>query len=129
MSPSHHQATLLVVDDEEDVRSLLTMILEETGLRVLSAPDASTAVNLVRTEPSIGLALLDVRMPGSDGPRILALLRRIRPGLRCCFLTGDATPYGVPGLLAMGAEAVFGKPFELPDLVQDVRRLLGCGER
>jgi DNA-binding response OmpR family regulator len=119
---------VLVVDDEDGIRDLLTMVFEDAGMRVLGAPDARTAEAMLRAEPTIGVALLDVHMPGVDGVQTLAVLRGIRPGLRCCFLTGDPRPYNVSGLLALGGDAVFDKPFDLPELVQAVRRLVGCAE-
>jgi DNA-binding NtrC family response regulator len=124
MAEFHPDGAVLVVDDEEDVRALLTMVLEDASLRVRCAPDARVAAQVLRAEPWTGLVLMDVRMCGPDGVQTLALLRGIRPGLRCCFVTGDPRPYTVPGLLAMGADAVFEKPFDIPVLVAAVQRLL-----
>jgi CheY-like chemotaxis protein len=128
MSSSLSDAAVLVVDDDASVRALLAMILEQSGLRVLSAPDGHAAAELLRREPEIGLALLDVKMPGLDGPGTLALLRKIEPSLKCCFVTGEPGLYSVPKLLSLGAKAVFDKPFLLPDMVQAVRELLEGGQ-
>ncbi len=124
MCPLFPVAAVLLVDDDEDVRTFLAMILEESGLRVLSAADGHAAAELLRTEPEIGLALLDVKMPGLDGPGTLALLRKIEPRLQCCFVTGEPGLYSVPVLLSLGAKAVFEKPVLLPDMVQAVQELL-----
>jgi CheY-like chemotaxis protein len=124
LRPSLQSAPVLLVDDDEDVRTFLAMILEESGLRVLCAPDGHAAADLLRAEPEIGLALLDVKMPELDGPATLILLRKIQPRLKCCFVTGETGLYTVPALLGMGVQAVFEKPVLVPDMVQAVKELL-----
>jgi DNA-binding response OmpR family regulator len=128
MSDSHPGRTVLLVEDEAYVRTILTLALERAGVRVVAAPGGHAAAELLRAEPGVHAALLDVRMPGLDGPQTLTLLRAIRPSLRCCFLTGDHDPQRVLELLALGGDAVIGKPFSLADLVQAVRLLLGDAE-
>jgi DNA-binding response OmpR family regulator len=59
-----------------------------------------------------------------DGPATLRELRGLDPCLRCCFLTGEPGGYGEEGLLALGAERVFLKPFRLPELAAALRTLL-----
>ncbi len=67
-------ATVLVVDDEGDIRTSLRGVLSDEGLRVIEAPDGSQALALVRAERP-ELVLLDVWMPEVDG---IELLRRLR---------------------------------------------------
>jgi CheY-like chemotaxis protein len=124
MSLSPSDPAVLVVDDDAGVRNLVTSVLEDAGLRVLAAADGQTAVELLRTNPRIDLVLLDVKMPKPDGPQTLDLLWKIKPGLPCCFVTGNPAPYSVPGLLAMGAQAVLDKPFLIKALVAAVKELL-----
>ena len=64
------------------------------------------------------MVLLDVRMPGMDGPQTLASLQRIDPAVVCCFMTGHAGGYTADGLLALGAVRLFEKPFRLDDMAQ-----------
>jgi CheY-like chemotaxis protein len=116
---------LLLVDDDADVRALLDAVLSRSGFRVWLAAGGAEAVEVLRQAGQVALALLDVRMPGLDGPATLRELRRLDPGLRCCFLTGDPGDYDVEGLLALGAERVFLKPFRLPELAAALRALLG----
>ena len=86
-----------------------------------SGEDALARVGDFRPE----LILLDVRMPGMDGPQTLAQLRSApqTAGIRVVFLTGDAQPADVERLLALGAVAVLAKPFDpmtLHQLVYDI---------
>jgi CheY-like chemotaxis protein len=62
--------------------------------------------------------LLDVRMPGQDGPQTLAALRHVAPDVLACFMSGDMVGYQPEELREGGARFVFAKPFSLEDLAQ-----------
>jgi CheY-like chemotaxis protein len=116
---------VLVVDDDDGVRRLLEVGLPGPGLVVRVAASGAEAVALYREHHRrIGVVLLDVRMPGMDGPQTLAALRQVVPGLRCCFMTGDMGPYSEADLLGRGAALVLPKPLpQLADLRELLRRL------
>jgi CheY-like chemotaxis protein len=108
---------ILVVDDESSVRGLLKIVLESQGFDVWLVSDGCEALKLYcRFRSQIDLVLLDVRMPGWDGPRTLAELRQMNPDLPCCFMTGQAGQYCERQLLGLGASRVFAKPFALNSL-------------
>ena len=67
--------TVLVADDEAEIRSLLRLYLEKDGYRVLEAGDGIHAVSLLQKE-EIDLVLLDIMMPGLDGYQVLRKLRQ-----------------------------------------------------
>lgn len=105
---------VLVVDDEEAVRGVLNVALGQLGFVVWSAGTGQEALDLYcRHGAAIDVVLLDVRMPGMDGPRTLAALQRLNPRVRSCFMTGDPGPYSEEGLCGLGAAAVLPKPFRL----------------
>ncbi len=108
---------VLVVDDDPGVRALLIGMLARLGYAVLAAADGAEGVELYRRHAAeVDLVLLDVRMPEMDGPAALAELRRLNPGVTCCFMTGD--PARAAGdLAALGARAVLTKPFTAADLL------------
>lgn len=115
---------VLVIDDEESVRGVLRIVLRQQGFTVWSAADGQEAIELYRCQAlNIHLVLLDVRMPGKDGPQTLAALQQINPHLRCCFMSGDMGNYTAEGLLALGAVAFFRKPFRLHEVAQELRVL------
>ena len=108
---------VLAADDDPRVLDMLGKSLRHLGVPAHLAPDGAGAVELFRRHgAAITLVLLDVRMPGLDGPGALAALRAIDPGVHCWFMTGDPTPYTVPDLLSRGAAGVLGKPYTLPAL-------------
>ncbi len=121
---------VLIVDDDAGVRTVLTAGLRRLGFAVWSAADGREAVETYRScHVSIGMVLLDVRMPDMDGPETLAALRRFDPHVRACFVTGDAGRYSEQGLLALGALVVFQKPPRLADLGERLAVLMSPMKR
>jgi anti-anti-sigma factor len=117
---------VLVVDDEKAVRSVLQARLCAEGYQVWVAGHGLQAIDCYqRHGQEIAVVLLDVLMPGLDGPLTLACLQELRPTVRCCFMTGDPGPYTEEGLLAMGAVRVFQKPFAFTELIDTLNELTG----
>jgi DNA-binding response OmpR family regulator len=118
----------LVVDDDPVILTLLRHALRGEGFAVLTAERGQAGVELFRRAAApVDVALLDVRMPGLDGPATLAELRAIDPGLPCCFMTGESGGYDPGDLLAAGADTVIDKPFRLDDVAPRLRALLRSG--
>jgi CheY-like chemotaxis protein len=83
------------------------------------------AVRVYRKDPdAIGLVLLDVQMPGLDGPQTLSCLRQLNPDVNCIFMTGDLGRYAEEDLLGRGAAKVLHKPFRLLEAAQVIWRLI-----
>ena len=122
--PSDAPPVVLVADDDENIRFLLRLTLHQAGFAPLVAANGREAVELFRRHrDEVRAVLLDVNMPGLDGPGVLAQIRQIAPQVRCCFMTGHAAHYGVDNLLALGATRVFDKPFDLDDLIETLGEL------
>jgi serine/threonine-protein kinase RsbW len=116
---------LVVVDDEPAVRRLLELVLTWEGLAVWPAAGGRAAVEFYRLHGDrIGAVLLDVAMPGLDGPQTLAALRQINPQVRALFVSGGRGDYAPEALLAMGADAVLQKPFDLAEVCRAVGGVL-----
>jgi CheY-like chemotaxis protein len=115
---------VLVADDEHIVRSILQLGLGRAGFEVWVAPNGRAAIDLYREHrENIAVVLLDVRMPGLDGPQTLDALRRLNPDVLACFMSGNTGVYDPEELLERGAASVIDKPFHLDQLV-DILRLL-----
>ncbi len=83
--------TVLVIDDEEAVRSLIVDVLEEAGYRVLAVQDGIAGLNVLHTDIRIDLLITDVGLPGGMNGRQVADAARIRrPALKVLFVTGYA---------------------------------------
>src|SRR5437016_1778549 len=105
---------ILVVDDEVCMRGVLTIAMRQQGFVVWLAAACLEALDLYRLHhEAIDVVLMDVRMPGQDGPQTLAALQEVNPQIRCCFMTGDLGNYTEERLRSLGAAAVLRKPFRL----------------
>jgi two-component system, OmpR family, response regulator len=116
---------VLVVDDDPDIRRIAALSLERIGkFRVIVASSGQEAVEHAREEMP-DLVLLDVSMPGTDGPATLRLLRAL-PGaerLPVIFFTATSSEAEVQRLVSLGAIGVVPKPFDVADLPRRVRSI------
>ena len=109
--PSGRAVRVLLVDDYPAVREVLARALRLCGLEVWAAAGGAEALALCRRHPGgVDVALIDLLMPGLDGPQTLAALRRLDPALPALFLSGDPGRLTAGDLAAMGVAAAVGKP-------------------
>lgn len=121
------RAGLLVVDDCSIIRSLLHMVLTQSGFRVWLASSGPEALEQLKAHGNqIDLVVCDCAMRPWDGVETLRRLKEVVPQVRCCFLTGVGSDYTTEELLERGGLAVFNKPLSLPDFVRAVQRLTGA---
>jgi PAS domain S-box-containing protein len=118
--------TILVVEDDEDVRHFSVEQLRELGYDVLEAPDGPSALALVERHPEILLLFTDVALPGGlDGKQLAAAAQRQRPQLKILFTTGYARNAIVHhGALEPNVELIV-KPFTYASLAGKIRQVLG----
>jgi CheY-like chemotaxis protein len=117
------QPVVLVVDDNEMARMMLSFIVSEQGFEVRTAASGWEAVDVYAKE-AIDLVLLDVVMPGIDGPKTLEILKARAPRVCCCFATAGTGSYSDGDLAERGAAWVFKKPFSAPEIGEVLQRLL-----
>ena len=123
--PEGETVSVLLVDDEESVRSYLRLALEEAGCQVVEAGDGIDA--LARWEEYAGLfdlLVTDVSMPRMTGPELARALDERNPDLRMLFLTGYASRDQAEGLTARSGCQLLMKPVGPETLIQAVRELL-----
>lgn len=118
MSPVE-KLTILVVDDDAMVRSVVRGVLVRRGYRVLEADGIEGALNACRQE-DVALAVVDYHMPLALGPEVVAALRQVRPGVRVVYMTGSRG-VALPGI---GDEVLLRKPFDAGELVRAVEGLI-----
>jgi CheY-like chemotaxis protein len=115
----------LVVDDQPFVRDVLARAVRGMGLEALPAASGEEALELCRLHGGrVGLALLDLRMPGMGGLAALAELRRDRPELAVLLVCGDPGDLSDPEALRLGARGLLRKPLRLGELQRAVRSCL-----
>jgi len=117
--------TILLVEDDRDIREVVSMMLEASGYKVIRAENTTAAVEVARTTPaSIDLLLTDIIMPGMSGVELYDQVRVLRPGVKRLYMTGYAgSELGRRGLLESDA-VVLQKPFDPNALFTSVRAVL-----
>lgn len=117
------KATILIVDDEPDVREVLEEYFASHGYAVVAAESASAAKALVAKHP-IDLALVDIHMPGEDGLSLARHLRERYAKIAIVLLTSAGTVVDRIVGLEMGADDYVPKPFDPRELVARVKSVL-----
>jgi DNA-binding NtrC family response regulator len=115
--------TVLVVDDERNIRRTLRMVLEAEGYEVREAESAEEALPLLESEP-VDLGLFDVRLPGMDGLALLQRARELWRDLPVIVISGHAETPDVVEAMRRGALDFFGKPVDRDRVVVSVRNAL-----
>ena len=119
--------TILLVDDEAAVRTLVSAMLERSGYDVLAVADGSAAMAALQERADIDLVIADYRMPGMDG---LGLVRRIKertPDLPVVMLTGYGDLESYLCATGLGVVRYVGKPVGMRELQKTVRDAVAEG--
>jgi two-component system cell cycle sensor histidine kinase/response regulator CckA len=126
--PSRGSETILVVEDQADVRRLAAEVLSRRGYRVLQASGGEDAVRLAVGEAGpIHLVLADVVMPGMSGPMVAQALKQTRPDLKVLFMSGYTDNEMRNEVETTSASAYIQKPFAPAVLAAKVRDVLDAG--
>ena len=115
---------ILVAEDEEDVRLVVSEALAAAGFMVLNAESGPEALRMLEANPGIDLLFTDIRMPGGmDGFELAHRAKQMRPELRIVYTTGyvKELPWGEHGI---GHGPMLRKPYRNRDLVAEVNRTL-----
>lgn len=118
--------TILIAEDADAPRALVTRILESEGYRVIAAPSPDEALEIVRCHTgTIELLLTDVVMPGMYGPELAAKASLLRPHMKVVFMTGYTDNAVVRQGLLNADVPLLHKPFSARDLAAKIRLVLG----
>lgn len=114
---------ILIVDDEDDLRALLTGYLEERGYEISSASDGEEAITALQKK-KFDLALLDIQMPVVNGIQVLKFISQNYPSTKAIILTGYADLKHAMEAKEFGARDFIGKPYKLEEIRATIERLL-----
>ncbi len=116
---------ILLIEDEQPIREMVSDVLEEAGYRVICAEDGRSGVERLQHLPGIDLLITDVGLPGGLNGRQVADIGRSRwPGLKTLFITGYAANVSVGAGHLEAGMAVLTKPFNMDDIIHRVREIL-----
>ncbi len=121
--------TILVVEDEAEVRQILVQALSSLGYRVYEAADGLDALSLLRSEDGrIDLVLTDVVMPRMGGMELCQAARAITPGIRFLFSSGYTEDTVHVGFVKKEGVSFLAKPYGIDTLACEVRRILDSAQ-
>jgi CheY-like chemotaxis protein len=128
MSQEADRASIIVTDDDQDVRSVVADTLAEAGYAVHAAGNGHEALKVLRSREGIRLLLTDIVMPDMEGLELIKQTRRQHPGLKIIAMSGaGADKFNTYLMMAksLGADAVLAKPFTKDELLFKVSALIG----
>ena len=111
---------ILLVDDDEAVRQLTSTILSDAGYIVLAAASGEEALTIAKNTQKIDLMLSDVVMPGIAGPRLVELVRHVRPDIRILMISGYIGDQTLRNTMSLDGIGFVQKPFLPQDLLSRV---------
>ena len=114
-------ARILVVDDEEGIRSFLAEALESEGHQVVQAADGERALRLL-AERGFELLITDLKMPGLDGLELMRRVRAEQPELEIVMLTAHGTVETAVEAMKLGAFDYLQKPIDVDVLAEKIKQ-------
>ncbi len=117
------QATILIVDDDLQIRELLRDILEMTAFHVIEAESGQAALTRL-SQTHVDLALLDMQLPDTFGIELFKIIQAQYPDLPCLFVSGMDQETDVVLGLELGAEDYITKPFRPRELITRIKKVL-----
>ncbi len=118
--------TIVLVDDEDLVRRLVSRLLRKEGFHVIEAGTAEEGLAIVESDETVDLLLTDVTLPGMNGVELGRRALETRSDLKLICMSGSGEEEMVSDLLAraVGAAAFVNKPFSTAELVKTINSLL-----
>ena len=116
-------ARILIIDDDENIRKVLTTILEDEGYDVESVDTAKKAIERTRRK-FYNLALVDIRLPDMEGIELLTRMKNTTPKIRKIIITGYPTLQNAVEAINRGADAYILKPFDMEKVLAEIKEQL-----
>ncbi len=116
--------TILLVDDDPLIRTLVKELLERLGYRVEVAEDGAEALKVWRSLGGVDLVIMDYNLPEEDGCQVLGKLRTLDPGVRVLMASGFFSFQDVARLKEEGARGLIYKPYRLAELQSRIQQVL-----
>ncbi|SPP65976.1 Response regulator receiver protein [Nitrospira lenta] len=120
--PNTH--TILIIDDDPDIRKLLRLALEEAGYGVRDAQEGGAGIAIAK-EGRCALAIVDLFMPGKEGLETILTLRREIPWIKLIAMSGGSSRADLLAVAtSFGADQIIHKPYEIDALLASIGTLL-----
>ncbi len=119
-------STILIIDDDDQLRKSFDKLLSEEGYSVKSAASGETGLNMIKKEIP-DLVILDIRLPGINGLETFQAIHEIEPKLPVIIMTAYGTTETAIEATKMGAFDYILKPFDIPDMLTVIEQALEAG--
>jgi DNA-binding NtrC family response regulator len=116
-------ARILVVDDDESIRTVLAAVLEEKGYTVDTVGCGKEAIEKTKTS-FYNLVFIDIRLPDMEGTKVLARMKDTAPEIRKIIITGYPSLQNAVEALQKGAHAYIMKPFDMAEILSTAEEQL-----
>ena len=125
-APLPEKKTILLMEDQADVRDAVVIVLSALGLEVLAPQSVEEAVTLFKNTPRIGLVITDVSLPGMSGPEMASRMLLMRQDFKILLMSGYDPV--LDSSMISGVQASFlAKPFSPHQLTAKVREIMALG--
>ena len=126
MADSEGNPMILVVDDEEMVRSIATQMLEKLGYTVVAAASGAEAVDIFeQNSEDFDLVILDMVMPGLDGAKVFDKMKALDASTKFILSSGYSRDSKASEIMDRGCDAFIQKPFRLQEMSDLIKSLIG----
>jgi DNA-binding NtrC family response regulator len=116
-------ARILIIDDDENIRKVLTAILEEEGYAIESVDTGKKAIERTKRK-AYNLALIDIRLPDMEGIELLTKMKDTTPKMRKIIITGYPTVHNAVEAVNRGADGYIMKPFDVEKVLKTIENQL-----
>ncbi len=124
-NPQKGSGTILVIDDEEELREVYQYILKHLGYKAYVAASGKEGIKIYKSKhQEIDLVLLDYIMPEMNGNETFRELKKINPKIRAIVCSGYSEQKGLQELLQKGIEGILTKPFTLQTISKKIKEVL-----
>jgi CheY-like chemotaxis protein len=121
--------TIMVVDDEPEVRKLVGAMVSNFGYTVLTADSGEHALTLYKNNHPLELLITDVIAPGMSGPMLADKLTEMQPDLKVLYISGYDNTHVVQKYVVERGHQLLSKPFTVEELQTKVKDMLGLAAR
>ena len=121
---SKRRVTILIVEDDDDLREALAASLSDEGYHAIWAQDADEAIASVKAH-KVNIVFMDICLPGMNGVEVYKAIKKIQPTAKMVMMTGFFVQDLVNAAISAGAYAVLYKPFTMDDILKMIKKING----
>ena len=118
------QITILIVEDDQDLRESLAASLSDEGYHALWAQDADEAIANVKAH-KVNIVFMDICLPGMNGVEVYKAIKKIQPTAKTVMMTGFFVHDLVNAAISAGAYDILYKPFTMDDFLKVIKKIAG----